>query len=71
MIPQKKLNIILLIGALPIIMAGAYLDATLEGYRTFWSYVYICTWEYMIFWLGMVVGVMVNTLSSKKIEVIK
>jgi len=42
--------------AIPVIMVCAYLDTLFIGLHSFWDYVYICIWEYCIFWCGFYFG---------------
>jgi hypothetical protein len=53
---MDKLEKIMLIGMLILIPLGAYLDLLLVGVHSFKQYLFICLWEYALFWTGIFVG---------------
>ena len=54
----KELVFLLAIGSLIIIPIGAYLDARIIKLHSAKQYLAICTWEYSIFVLGLVTGIL-------------
>jgi len=55
---NKKLLLILL--GLIIILGGTLFDAVFIRAYTFFEYAVICTWEFIIFGMGMFAGYMFN-----------
>ena len=63
---MNKLEKIMLIGMFIIVPLGAYLDFKLVKMNGFWNYVYICLWEYSIFWMGLFIGERVKNRDVKQ-----
>ena len=53
---MDRLEWIMLVGMFVLVPFGAYLDFKLVGLNGFWVYVWICLWEYAIFWMGVFIG---------------
>lgn len=53
---MDRLEKIMLIGMFVLIPIGAYLDLIWIGMMSFKQYVFVCLWEYAIFWMGVFVG---------------
>ena len=53
---NKKLKRIMLLG-IGIIPIAALGDVWLIGSTSFINYIYICAWEYLIFWTGLYYGI--------------
>ena len=51
-----KIDKFLLLTAIPVILFGALLDVIFIKSHSFLNYVYICIWEYAIFWFGFNAG---------------
>lgn len=52
-----RANKLLLAWGIPIIMICAYLDCLIVGYHDFWGYLWLCAWEYTIYYFGVLTGV--------------
>lgn len=52
-----KLYIKILLYSIAIIPIAAYLDAMLIRGMSFTDYLYVCTWEMLIFNIGVLVGI--------------
>jgi len=46
----------ILILSVPIILVASYLDLTILGRMSFKEYLFQCSWEYAIFWMGVWFG---------------
>ena len=53
---MDRLEKIMLIGMLIVVPIGAYLDMRFVKLNSFQVYLWICLWEYAIFWTGVFIG---------------
>ena len=54
---SRKINKKLIFGfAIPIIFLSSYADFLLIGGTSFLNYIFICAWEYCLFWVGFYYG---------------
>jgi len=56
---NEVLAIVLVLGGLIIIPLRAYLDFKIVKLHTYKQFFGICTWEYSIFLIGLVAGVLI------------
>jgi len=63
---NRRLWLVALGTAIPVITLGAFLDVYLLGAHSFWEYVFVCAWEYTIFWNGIWIGIYINKRTQVK-----
>ena len=56
MYKDKKIVRYMWIGAIPIIVLCAFFDWVLIGSFNLVQYIWLCAWEYCIFWMGIWIG---------------
>ena len=57
--------------AAPLICLFAYLDNIVFGYNSFLGYLYICAFEYGIYFCGVFIGYTLKMKKDKKEEYLK
>jgi hypothetical protein len=55
----------MLIGMIIIVPIGAYLDLRWVGLHSFVQYLFICLWEYSLFWMGIFIGERIKNRGSQ------
>jgi len=69
MYKDKKVMRIMWWGAIPIVLLCAFFDWVLIGSFNLVQYIWLCAWEYCIFWMGLWIGYGLRT--SRKFVTMK